>query len=211
MKTEQLIDALVADRGPASASRLSRFPIALGLGILVSLAAFLATLGVRPDFIPSIETWRFDLKVAVMLLAWGLALSLCRALASPFEVRRPALRLLPLGLVLFATVVVELMLVPPTAWATRLVGTNWAVCLTAIPLLSLAPLAALLIALRSAAPQSPAQAGAAAGLLAAASGATLYALHCFDDSPLFVATWYGLATALVVILGAVLGRRLLRW
>ncbi|MBV8191228.1 MAG: DUF1109 family protein, partial [Alphaproteobacteria bacterium] len=78
MKTEQLIDALVADRGPASGWRLSRFPIALGLGILVSLAAFLATLGVRPDFMPSLETWRFDLKVAVMLLAWGLALSLCR-------------------------------------------------------------------------------------------------------------------------------------
>jgi hypothetical protein len=81
----------------------------------------------------------------------------------------------------------------------------------AIPLLSLAPLAALLAALRSAAPQSPARAGAAAGLLAAASGATLYAFHCFDDSPLFVATWYVLAAALVVLLGALLGRRLLRW
>jgi hypothetical protein len=91
------------------------------------------------------------------------------------------------------------------------VGTNWAICLTAIPLLSLAPLAALLVALRSAAPQSRARAGAAAGLLAAASGATLYAFHCFDDSPLFVATWYVLAAVPVVLLGIVLGRRLLRW
>jgi hypothetical protein len=36
-------------------------------------------------------------------------------------------------------------------------------------------------------------------------------LHCFDDSPLFVATWYVLAAILVVLLGMLLGRRLLRW
>jgi hypothetical protein len=108
-------------------------------------------------------------------------------------------------------VAAELMLEPAASWGTRLVGTNWAICLTAIPLLSLAPLAALLVALRSAAPQSPARAGAAAGLLAAASGATLYAFHCFDDSPLFVATWYVLAAVPVVLLGSFLGRRFLRW
>ena len=50
-----------------------------------------------------------------------------------------------------------------------------------------------------------------AGLLAAACGATLYAFHCFDDSPLFVATWYTLAALPVVIVGAVAGHRLMRW
>ena len=65
--------------------------------------------------------------------------------------------------------------------------------------------------LRSGAPASPALAGAAAGLLAATAGATLYAFHCFDDSPLFVVTWYVLAALPVIALGAILGRRLLRW
>ena len=65
--------------------------------------------------------------------------------------------------------------------------------------------------MRGAAPASPTLAGAAAGLLAAAAGATLYAFHCFDDSPLFVVTWYSLATTLVVAIGAVAGHRLLRW
>jgi hypothetical protein len=65
--------------------------------------------------------------------------------------------------------------------------------------------------LRSAAPASPTLAGAAAGLLAATAAASLYAFHCFDDSPLFVATWYTLAAIPVVAIGAIAGRRLLRW
>jgi len=80
-----------------------------------------------------------------------------------------------------------------------------------VPALSLAPLVAVLVMLRSAAPASPALAGAAAGLLSAAAGATLYAFHCFDDSPLFVVTWYTLATVPMVVIGALAGRRLLRW
>jgi hypothetical protein len=211
MKTDQLIQALVADRAATRSSGARRLSFALGIGLLGSIAAFFVTLGVRPDIAPALATWRFDLKIAVMLLAWGLALALCLALSRPLVVHRPVLRLLPLAIVLVAAVVTELALTPAAAWSTRLVGTNWAYCLTAIPVLSLAPLAALLVALRSAAPQSPARAGAAAGLLAAASGATLYALHCFDDSPLFVATWYVLAAVPVVLLGALLGRRLLRW
>jgi hypothetical protein len=78
-------------------------------------------------------------------------------------------------------------------------------------MLAMAPLAAVLVSLRSAAPASPALAGAAAGFLAAAAGAALYAFHCFDDSPLFVVTWYVLAAIPVVILGAIAGHRLLRW
>ena len=37
--------------------------------------------------------------------------------------------------------------------------------------------------------------------------ATLYASHCTDDSPLFVATWYTIATALVAAVGALAGSR----
>ena len=75
---------------------------------------------------------------------------------------------------------------------------------------SLAPLAAR-CHLRRGAPASPTLAGAAAGLLAALSGASLYAFHCFDDSPLFVATWYTLAALPMVAIGALAGHRLLRW
>jgi hypothetical protein len=50
-----------------------------------------------------------------------------------------------------------------------------------------------------------------AGLLAGGLAAALYAAHCPDDSPLFVAVWYTLALGIVVGVGAVAGRAVLRW
>ena len=88
---------------------------------------------------------------------------------------------------------------------TRLVGSNSRICLTAIPLISLPLLAAALIGLRHGAPARPALAGALAGLLSAGLAATLYAAHCTDDLPLFVATWYTLAAALMAAIGALAG------
>jgi hypothetical protein len=41
--------------------------------------------------------------------------------------------------------------------------------------------------------------------------AALYATHCPDDSPLFVAVWYTLAVTLVMLIGASVGHRVLRW
>jgi len=108
-------------------------------------------------------------------------------------------------------VAVELVLVPEAAWRQRLIGSNSLICLPMVPILSLAPLAVVLWMLRRAAPASPVLAGAAAGFMAALSGATLYAFHCFDDSPLFVATWYSLAVLGMTAVGAWLGPKLLRW
>src|SRR6267378_973128 len=72
-------------------------------------------------------------------------------------------------------------------------------------------LAAALIGLRHGAPTRPAVTGAIAGLLSAGLAATLYASHCTDDSPLFVAAWYTIATALVTAIGALAGSRVLRF
>jgi len=59
---------------------------------------------------------------------------------------------------------------------------------------------------RQGAPEHPALAGAAAGLLAGAIGAALYATHCPDDSPLFVAVWYTLAITFITALALLQGR-----
>src|SRR6267142_2082622 len=120
------------------------------------------------------------------------------------------LLLIPAGL-LVAGVAGEMMLPQRLPMMTRAVGGNSRVCLTAIPLMSLPLLAAALIGLRHGAPTRPALAGALAGLLSAGLAATLYASHCTDDSPLFVATWYTMATALVTAIGALAGSRVLRF
>jgi hypothetical protein len=211
MKTEQLVAALIADRTTGTRSLTRRLSLALLAGGAISLGLFLATLGPRKDLAPALETWRFDLKLLLVALALVRAFFLCRALSRPVPVRHPGRYLLPLVVLVLAAIAIECTVVTMDAWRTRLVGSNSLICLTAVPVFSLAPLAVLLAMLRSAAPASPVLAGAAAGLLAAASGATLYAFHCFDDSPLFVVTWYTLAALLVVAIGALAGHRLLRW
>ena len=80
-------------------------------------------------------------------------------------------------------------------------------CLTLVPLFSIPPLAALILALREGAPRYPALTGALAGVAAAGVAATIYATNCTDDSPLFVATWYPLATLVGGRRGALAGRR----
>ena len=215
MKTGNLIEALVADsttnRGPGRKPMRNALAVALASGALVSLVVFLMAFGVRTDIATALRTWRFDGKVVLVLIALALAFSLCLSLSRPLVPGRPGLRLLVLAALALVAVVVELALVPHASWKTRLIGSNALICLTVVPILALAPLAAVLAILRTGAPASPTLAGAAAGLLAAAAGAALYAFHCFDDSPLFVVTWYALAAIPVVLLGAFAGRRLLRW
>ncbi|MCA0303261.1 MAG: NrsF family protein [Proteobacteria bacterium] len=211
MKTDRLIDALVADRAAPSRPIATALAGALALGGLVSLVVFAIELGVRKDLGAALATWRFDLKIVLVAFAVVLAFGACRALANPAAGPRALRRLLPLLALAAGLVAVELVVSPAASWSTRLVGSNARFCLTFIPILSLAPLAAALLVLRRGAPTSPTLAGAAAGLLAAASGALLYAFHCFDDSPLFVMTWYSLAAVPIVALGALAGRRLLRW
>ncbi|HWN79586.1 MAG TPA: DUF1109 domain-containing protein, partial [Bradyrhizobium sp.] len=118
--------------------------------------------------------------------------------------------LIPVGLLL-AGIASEMMMPQRLPMMTRLVGNNSRLCMTAIPLMSLPLLVAALIGLRHGAPTRPAVAGAIAGLLSAGLAATLYASHCTDDSPLFVATWYTIATALVTAIGALAGSRVLRF
>ena len=210
MRTEQLVEILVADRA-AKRPLACSLVIALTVGVVLSLAIFVVELGVRTDIGPALASWRFDLKVAVVLLGLGLAFGVCLDCARPDAPRHPWRRLLPLLAVIATAVAIELASVPASVWGRRLVGSNVMICLPMVPILSLAPLAAALLILRRSAPASPVLAGAAAGLLAAFSGASLYAFHCFDDSPLFVATWYTLAILPVVAIGALAGSRFLRW
>jgi hypothetical protein len=213
MRTENLVEALVADRSGVIGGKRMRLALAgaLALGGLASLALFFIAIGVRPDIAQALATWRFNLKVGLVLLALLLAFGLCHVLSRPVTSSHPGRRLLPLLALAAAAVAIELVILPSASWASRLVGTNALPCLIEIPTLALAPLAALLLVLRSSAPASPARAGAAAGLLAAATGAALYAFQCFDDSPLFVATWYTIATALVTAIGALAGAKLLKY
>jgi hypothetical protein len=212
MDTEQLIRSLAADNSHRARPVSQALMLALLAAAPVSLLIFFAELGVRPDIMTAMKNPFFDLKFAVTL---ALAIS---AIAVALHLSRPeaSLRgfgwylLIPVGL-LVAGISGEMMMPQRAPMMTRLVGNNSKFCMTAIPAMSLPLLIAALIGLRHGAPSRPVLSGAIAGLLSAGLAATLYASHCPDDSPLFVATWYTLATLLVAALGALIGARVLKY
>lgn len=211
MDTDQLIRTLAADNARA---RPVGFVLALALlaAAPVSLLMFFTELGVRPDVMTAMRNPFFDLKFAVTLALATSAILVSLHLSRPEASMRGWgwLFMIPVGL-LVAGISGEMMMPQRLPMMTRLVGNNSRLCMTAIPLMSLPLLVAALIGLRHGAPTRPAVAGAIAGLLSAGLAATLYASHCTDDSPLFVATWYTIATALVTAIGAMAGSRVLRF
>ncbi len=212
METEQLIRTLAAD----NMHRARPVGLVLALGLLaaapISLAMFLSELGVRPDVMTAMRNPFFDLKFVVTLAMAIAAIAVSLHLSRP-EVSLKGwwwLLLIPAG-ILAAGIASEMMMPQRAPMMVRLIGNNSRICMTAIPLMSLPLLAGALIGLRHGAPTRPAVAGAIAGLLSAGLAATLYASHCTDDLPLFVATWYTIASALVAGLGALVGAKVLRY
>jgi hypothetical protein len=212
METEQLIRTLAADN--PHRGRPVGFVLALALlaAAPVSFVMFMMALGVRPDVMTAMHNPFFDLKFVITL---ALAIS---AIVVSLHLSRPEasfrgwgwLLLIPAGIVA-AGIASEMMVPQRLPMMTRLIGSNSRLCVAAIPLLSLPLLVGALIGLRHGAPARPALAGALAGLISAGLAATLYASHCTDDSPLFVATWYPIATAMVTAAGAMIGARVLRF
>ncbi len=212
MDTNDLIEGLVADRAVRVRTVDQWLPVALLIAAPFSIALFMAGLGMRPDIRDAMHNPFFDLKFVVTL---SLAIP---AIVLALRLSRPDARLdglgwwlvLPFG-VLSAGIAGEAMSNPQRSWIARLVGANALVCVTAIPALALPLLAAALFALRRGATSYPALLGLLAGLMAGGLAATLYAMHCVEDSPLFVATWYTLAIGLAGAAGALIGWRVLRY
>ena len=211
MKTDDLIQALAADGAARPEPVGRRLFVLCGLGVLAAACVYALLLAPRPDLAALIATPRVAFKFLVALTLFGAAgaavLRLTRPEGGPAW---PAL-LLPVLVLLGAGVAAELVTSSPQAWRPLLVGRNNLACLVLVPVLSALPLVAVLAALSHGAPSRPRLAGAAAGLMAGGIGAALYATHCPDDSPLFVAVWYGAGIAIVAGLGAALGARVLRW
>jgi hypothetical protein len=212
METEQLIRTLAADNPYRARPVGYVLALALLAAAPVSVVMFMMALGVRPDVMTAMHNPFFDLKFVITL---ALAIS---AIVVGLHLSRPEtslkgwgwLLLIPVGIIA-AGIGGEMMMPQRLPMMSRLVGHNSRICMTSIPLLSLPLLAGALIGLRHGAPARPALAGALAGLISAGLAATLYAAHCTDDSPLFVATWYPIATAAVTAVGALIGAKVLKF
>ncbi|MEJ0100884.1 MAG: NrsF family protein [Pseudomonadota bacterium] len=211
MKTEELIAALAQDRQatPSPERLVTRL---LPLAVLVAGVLLLATAGPRHDLANVLASPRFLFKFLVTLSLAIPALLLLPRVATPLpQLGRRMLLLWLAPLVLLVGVAVELGTVPDARWLPLAVGHNALWCLAMVPMLAVVPLAASLYCLRRAAPADPVRAGAVAGLVSGGLAAAIYAVHCTDDSPLFVALWYTLGVLFVSGVGAALAARLARW
>jgi hypothetical protein len=212
MKTDDLIAAMAADL-PTRTTPVSRaVMIALGLSLPVTLAILAFAVHVRPGLLGMLFEPRILFKFVFTLSLLAAAYWLTMRITRPGIDAGPArLALAGVFALLLGAVAIELTTLPAGAWGRAMIGTYALPCVVLITVFSAAPLAALLYALKSGAPDSPALAGAAAGLVAGSIGAAVYATHCIEDSPLFLALWYTIGISAVTLLGAAIGRHTLKW
>jgi hypothetical protein len=212
VKTDDLIEALVEDRARAAPQPRLAVVLAIIAGAVFAFCVFMIVMGFRPDIAQAAETYRFLFKFVVTITLAASAIALVLKIFRPEMVLGRSLWLIALApVMLIAAALAELIIMPSSMWIPRIMGTNARFCLTWIPILSLAPLGAFLMALRQGAPANPGVAGALAGLASGGIAATFYASHCIDDSPLFVIVWYSIAISLVTLAGFLAGRRWLSW
>ena len=213
MKTDDLIAALSQDLDPAPPRMVgSRIALGLGLGAVASVALMVLWLGVRADLMPAMMTGPFWMKFAYAFFVAVFGFGLIDRLARPDGeggIFGPMI-LVPLA-VMIALAVWQLIGLNHAERMVLMMGSSAQVCARNIVILSLPIFVGLFWSLRILAPTRLTLAGAVAGVLAGAAGTVIYEFHCTEFAAPFVAIWYTLGIAAVGLLGALLGRLLLRW
>ncbi len=213
MRTDDLIQSLAADTPAVSRHAVER-RVAIGLvgGGLVTAGLVMGGMGVRSDLHKAMHGFDFWMKWTYTASLAALAIAAVLHVARPDAGRARWLWLIALPLAIVALLSAgELMHAPPSHWMPMWLGHSWRQCSTDIVVLSLPVFAGLLWAFRALAPIHLRAAGAAAGLAAGATGATLYGLYCTEITATFVVTWYTLGMAVAAAIGALVGPRLMRW
>lgn len=213
MKTDDLVALLAA--GPVAVPRQAasrRLGLALAIGAPLSLAILLVEYGPRRDLLQALFWPMFWVKLLFPLAIAGAAFVMVQRLARPgVPVRRAWIGAVLPVLAVWALAVVAWFDTPMEGRMPSLMGQSWRVCAMSIAVMALPVFVGAMAALRSLAPTRPALAGAAAGALAGGVGAAVYALHCMELTAPFLAVWYVSGIAVPVLVGALLGPRLLRW
>lgn len=211
MKTDDLIDMLSRDSAsePPPVRSLVR---TTALAAVPSLLVVLLVLGLRLDWPDLTARAGLALKLLLALSVVALAFTRLRSATRPEVSLAGSLRAFALPLALALLLALGSLTVQRAGdWTGAMFGDTLAVCLTAIPLLSLPMLAAILWVLRQGAVSDALRAGLLAGLLAGGTSVLIYALHCTEDDPAFFGLWYTLGVTIVMLLGGLIGRQVLRW
>jgi hypothetical protein len=213
MKTDDLISMLAREpAGLTAPPQGERVRAAVAVAAGGSFAIMIAWLGLNPELRSDLSLPMFWVKAGFALslvIAFGFALS---RLGRPGRNAKPmfaaaglfALAMLFLGVVAALTGDREEVM-------AALRGYGKFDCPISIATLSIPIFIASFWAMRQFAPTQLTLAGGVAGLFSGAVGASIYALHCVGYHPTYVAVWYTVGMLIPGIVGAALGRSLLRW
>ncbi len=213
MKTDDLI-AMLASDADAVAPRIwrRRYALALVFGLIAATLLMVQMMGVRPDIAEAVRLPMFWVKLVFPLALGAAALLAMVRLSRPgVALGRSVAALAAPVLAIWLLAVIVLLRAAPEDRGMLMWGETWASCPLSVTLLSAPAFVLLLRVMKTLAPVRPAQAGAAAGLLAGGLGATIYALHCPELAAPFIGIWYLLGMLIPTVAGALLGPRLLRW
>lgn len=213
MKTDELIGLLATGAEAVETHATERrFAAAVGYGAGGALILMFALLSLRPDLAQAASSPSFWLKIgfvagvlaASAFAAWRLARPGARLSGVPAALAAPVV-------IIWAFAAYALLGADPAQRADLILGATWRWCPWLIALLSLPAFVAAMHAMKGLAPTRPRLAGAAAGLLAGATGALVYCLHCPESAAPFIGLWYLAGMLVPAFAGAALGERLLRW
>ena len=212
MKTDELIAHLSDNLAPAPPHYVGRvLAMGLGLSILLSAILMLVAMGPRPDLAVAMAGGAFWMKLAYTLSFAILGFWIVERLGrSDASARMPAL-FLAVPVILLLAVAIMQMMAPGANRHYLMMGESWRVCAIDILAVSVPAFVAVFWALRKLAPTRLNLAGAGAGLLAGAVGASVYAFHCVEYTAPFILIWYTSGMAVAALIGAGISRWALRW
>jgi hypothetical protein len=209
-----LIHQLAQDTKPAKAA-LNPRTLALQLVAVLAIYALGAqwALGVRPDIILRLTEFWYEAELVLLLF-----LILTSALAGitamyPDKLQKPALLKLPYVVfgALLLLILGQYFFMLPNGLSMIGIETQGIACSICIAAVSIIPSALMFAFLRRGASIHPLQAGAFAVFTATGIGLLTLRIAEPNDVLLHMALWHYLPTFLFAVLGAALGKWLLKW
>jgi hypothetical protein len=212
---DQLIESLAQETRPVTPMR-SPAALLVRLGAVLLLYAFVTgyVLGLRPDLAMQLQRPFYLAEIILLAILSFSSLWACVHLAFPDPYQRRIVTQLPILAFGILSIILGIqgflphdvrMVIPPPETAH---GMECTLCIGSVAII---PSALMLIFLRRGASVHPRAAGAYAVLAAAGIGCLMLRLSEANDSLAHLITWHYLPTLLFAVIGAGIGKWLLKW
>ena len=207
------INQLVADLKPKKTLNNLDFWLYSLLCLLAFLAIVLAGMGVRYDYPSAIKQGSIFWKSGIFFLVWLASLMVI------IDISRPTGKFIKthfvpflLGLTILIWQYAYQLYTSPHSFLAGISGDSSILCITTITLGGLCVMAlAWKYWLKQTASPYPKTLGAFTGLSAGSLVAGIYALHCHHDAMAYISVFYFMPIVFLMLMGALLGHKMLQW